>query len=52
MYVIIVHGLRTSALTDDGTDIRLSTLSDIPGLLSRKPTAADMVIRINTAMLI
>jgi hypothetical protein len=52
MYVIIVHGFRISTLTDDGTDSRSRALSDISGLLIRKPITADRVISMNTAMLI
>jgi hypothetical protein len=50
--VTIVHGLKTKALNEDGTENRLSVFSDITGLFIRKPIIATIVISMNTAILI
>jgi hypothetical protein len=52
MYVINVHGLRSKALTEAGTEKRSRAFPEIPMLLSRKPIPATIVIRTNTVILI
>ena len=52
MYVINVHGLRSNAFKEAGTEKKSRAFPDISGLLSRKPITTVIVIRRNTAMLI
>jgi hypothetical protein len=51
MYVINVHGLKSSAFKEAGTEKISRAFSEISGLFIRKPVTATIVIRTNTAML-